>query len=171
MGCRISLEMTTTLVGPYGDESMDDKDVVGVQGGPPPPAGADKRAKSMGVQVVDEVALILYRGLGPSLDAPPALRFRDHMDLDKKVFTCYSGTKTVPLSFLNDNYCDCDDDGSDEPGTSACSHGHFICGQLPSITTTLPPYHHLRGQNKQQEDGEVAASIPSSRVNDGFCDW
>ncbi|KAK9822678.1 hypothetical protein WJX81_008213 [Elliptochloris bilobata] len=43
------------------------------------------------------------------------------------------GLLTIPRDHLNDNYCDCYD-GSDEPGTSACSNGSFYCrnrGHLP----------------------------------------
>lgn len=53
-------------------------------------------------------------------------------------------------SQINDNYCDCKD-GSDEPGTSACSDSfgsRFIC------------------ENKAHK----SVSIPSSRVGDGVCD-
>lgn len=35
-------------------------------------------------------------------------------------FTCRTGSPTLSYGKLNDNYCDCPD-GSDEPGTSACS--------------------------------------------------
>lgn len=65
----------------------------------------------------------------------------------KPVFTCRSGTQTVPWSAVNDDYCDCVD-GSDEPGTSACGTGHFFC----------------------QNEGHVSKILPSSRVNDGICD-
>jgi hypothetical protein len=53
-------------------------------------------------------------------------------------------------SQINDNYCDCKD-GTDEPGTSACSDSfgaRFIC------------------ENKAHK----SISIPSSRVGDGICD-
>ena len=56
----------------------------------------------------------------------------------------------LPSSRINDDYCDCLD-GTDEPGTSACSHVpslHFFCSNDPSNTL----YIH------------------SSRVNDGVCD-
>jgi hypothetical protein len=40
-------------------------------------------------------------------------------------------TKTLPPSYLNDDYCDCIVDGEDEPTTSACAHvlKRFICEQ------------------------------------------
>ncbi|KAF8485237.1 glucosidase II beta subunit-like-domain-containing protein [Russula ochroleuca] len=62
-------------------------------------------------------------------------------------WTCLDGTKTIPWSAVNDDYCDCID-GSDEPGTSACSGNTFYC----------------------ENEGHVGASIPSSRVNDGLCE-
>lgn len=47
------------------------------------------------------------RGVHPSLEA--------HYVLSKEKFTCTDGSRTVPISQLNDGYCDCYD-GSDEPG-------------------------------------------------------
>lgn len=66
-------------------------------------------------------------------------------------FVCDGNAKTIPLSRVNDEYCDCDD-GSDEPGTSACagrreSRG-FYCVNA----------------------GATPLTVPASRVDDGVCD-
>ncbi|XP_015115766.1 glucosidase 2 subunit beta [Diachasma alloeum] len=62
-------------------------------------------------------------------------------------FECLDGSRKILFHRVNDDYCDCGD-GSDEPGTAACSNGHFYC----------------------QNAGFEAQYIPSSRVNDGVCD-
>ncbi|CAM9817702.1 unnamed protein product, partial [Hapterophycus canaliculatus] len=52
---------------------------------------------------------------------------------------------------VNDDFCDCPGDGSDEPGTSACSNGKwvfFFCANR----------------------GHRSVRLPSSRVGDGVCD-
>lgn len=62
-------------------------------------------------------------------------------------FNCLDGSGLYPFHYVNDDFCDCED-GSDEPGTSACSNGIFNClnhGHIPKV-------------------------LPSSRVNDGICD-
>ncbi|KAL9951976.1 hypothetical protein ACROYT_G044739 [Oculina patagonica] len=64
-----------------------------------------------------------------------------------KDFTCLDGSLTVPFSSVNDDFCDCAD-GTDEPGTSACSDGKYHCANA----------------------GFRPLNIPSSRVNDGICD-
>jgi len=62
-------------------------------------------------------------------------------------FKCLSSGQVIPLEHVNDDYCDCED-GSDEPGTSACPNGLFYCENKP-----------YKG-----------SYIISSRVNDGICD-
>ena len=54
---------------------------------------------------------------------------------------------------VNDDYCDCPDDGSDEPSTGACSGSVFVCSDQT----------RSKGHDK-------ASSIPGSRINDGVCD-
>ena len=62
------------------------------------------------------------------------------------MFRCLRSGKLIPFINVNDDYCDCED-GTDEPGTSACSNGRFYC------------------ENK----GHFPRYIRSSRVNDGVC--
>lgn len=63
-------------------------------------------------------------------------------------FTCDGGARRFGLARLNDNYCDCED-GSDEPGTSACSH-------------TAAVFHCANA-------GFFPLDLPTSRVNDQIC--
>ena len=65
----------------------------------------------------------------------------------QKDFTCLDGSGTFSFAQVNDDFCDCDD-GSDEPGTSACSNGIFHC---PNV-------------------GYIEKNILSNRVNDKICD-
>ncbi|KAF9081034.1 hypothetical protein BGX23_001377 [Mortierella sp. AD031] len=62
-------------------------------------------------------------------------------------WSCLDGSKTIPFSAVNDDYCDCSD-GSDEPGTSACGTGYYYCAN----------------------PGHTPSAIKTSRINDGVCD-
>ena len=64
-----------------------------------------------------------------------------------EIFKCDNDKTVIKFSEVNDNYCDCKD-GSDEPATSACTNGHFIC----------------------KNEGYISKNIPSSQVNDEICD-
>ncbi|KAK1943958.1 Glucosidase 2 subunit beta [Phytophthora citrophthora] len=81
-----------------------------------------------------------YRGISPELQSKLSA---------VSSFTCDKGQQRLELSRLNDNYCDCED-GSDEPGTSACSHTDAV-------------FHCVNA-------GFFSADVPTSQVNDGLCD-
>nr|XP_018918110.1 PREDICTED: glucosidase 2 subunit beta isoform X1 [Bemisia tabaci] len=63
-------------------------------------------------------------------------------------FTCLESGDVIPFHKVNDDYCDCIHDGSDEPGTNACGLNLFYC----------------------PESGNKGKFIVASRVNDGICD-
>lgn len=69
---------------------------------------------------------------------------------EKRQFVCFVSMEEIEFSKLNDDYCDCQD-GTDEPGTNACSNGQFFC--------TL-----------QVDAKGFIKILPSSKVNDGICD-
>ncbi|KAJ5449874.1 uncharacterized protein N7458_006323 [Penicillium daleae] len=92
---------------------------------------------------------------------------------DSNTFTCISNPSVqIPFSAVNDDFCDCPD-GSDEPGTSACSHlSHnsplTVADRLGNsegeIEAALPGFYC---KNK----GHRPSFVPFQRVNDGICDY
>ncbi|XP_015591540.1 glucosidase 2 subunit beta [Cephus cinctus] len=64
-------------------------------------------------------------------------------------FVCFTSKDEIDFIKINDDYCDCPLDGSDEPGTNACNNGIFYC-EASSLHS--------------------AEKISSYKVNDGFCD-
>ncbi|XP_071940887.1 uncharacterized protein [Antedon mediterranea] len=95
-----------------------------------------------------QLELMNQRKAELDFEVPRGIRLEDkelYRPKSNRGFQCFVDGKTVPWASVNDDYCDCTKDGSDEPGTSACSNGRFYC----------------------QGSGEY---IVASRVNDGICD-
>lgn len=42
-------------------------------------------------------------------------------------FSCFTSGKKITWDKVNDDFCDCPTDGSDEPSTAACMNGRFFC--------------------------------------------
>lgn len=94
--------------------------------------------------------LFCYEALGEIHPVPrgvPLIKKPLYDRTSKSHFQCLDNSMTIPFDWVNDEYCDCKD-GSDEPGTSACSNGRFYCLNL----------------------GHKPLELPSSRVNDHICD-
>lgn len=58
------------------------------------------------------------------------IRYKDYdryNPLVRDKFLCIQTGNAIPIERLNDDYCDCEEDGSDEPETNACPNGVFYC--------------------------------------------
>ncbi|EPE03874.1 glucosidase 2 subunit beta [Ophiostoma piceae UAMH 11346] len=109
-------------------------------------------------------AASLPRGVGPE--------FAKYYD-PKTKFTCISNPSiSLDFSQINDGTCDCPD-GSDEPGTAACSFIDRLSPPQPlpgspsGTTNTAPILPGFWCENT----GHIGAYIPFSFVNDGVCDY
>ncbi|KAB8302171.1 hypothetical protein EYC80_005618 [Monilinia laxa] len=105
------------------------------------------------------------RGVGPEFA-------KFYKSTDK--FTCLSNPSiSVDLSKINDDYCDCPD-GSDEPGTSACTYLSKLSPPQPLQSTTGSSPHNtslaLPGYYCKNK-GHIPAYVPFTYVNDGVCDY
>ncbi|XP_049534229.1 uncharacterized protein LOC125950347 isoform X2 [Anopheles darlingi] len=86
------------------------------------------------------------------------LRDLDHYtepaSVSRASFRCLQTGRELSWDRVNDDYCDCPEDGSDEPSTNACVEGRFYC----------------RFQKRHRTGRGRDRSIPSGWVNDGVCD-
>lgn len=58
------------------------------------------------------------------------IRLRDYDLYNPSImamFKCLKSGVMIPIAKVNDDYCDCPEDGSDEPETNACIDGRFYC--------------------------------------------
>jgi hypothetical protein len=78
-------------------------------------------------------------------------------------FSCDRGTNSISPMQLNDEFCDCQD-GSDEPGTSACS------GAIDISLVTGHGTHFTCFQHRSNPHDEKNSAVPVSCVDDGICD-
>lgn len=56
------------------------------------------------------------KGVHPSLS-------QKYVPTPSNLWSCLDGSRSIPWSFVNDDYCDCPD-GSDEPGVTTLSRFH-----------------------------------------------
>ncbi|XP_054725474.1 uncharacterized protein LOC129235560 [Anastrepha obliqua] len=99
----------------------------------------DSKAVEDAIKIIRGIRLFDYDSYKPNFDGK---------------FRCLDGSGELLFERVNDNYCDCISDGSDEPSTNACKNGRFYCKFQK---------RHITGRG-------VDIYVPSSRVNDGICD-
>jgi len=90
---------------------------------------------------------------------------------EQKQFQCFDGSQSFDnFDVVNDDYCDCTD-GSDEPGTSACS-GMFTLAEHATAADAVAPGFFCGwdlGPDSPRFHVEGVA-VRLAAVNDGICD-
>ncbi|XP_035781654.1 uncharacterized protein LOC118460965 isoform X2 [Anopheles albimanus] len=81
-------------------------------------------------------------------------RYTEPSSMSRAPFRCLQTGRELSWDRVNDDFCDCPEDGSDEPSTNACTEGRFYC----------------RFQKRHRTGRGRDRSIPSGWVNDGVCD-
>ena len=121
---------------------------VGAGEGRVPDHSQEKMARSLAPFAVAVVVLLALASSRVRCDGgkptvlrgiAPEDRKRYKAAFEGKHFKCFDGSGVVESSALNDDFCDCED-GSDEPGTSACAKGKFYCrnvGYRPKIVSSM----------------------------------
>ena len=76
----------------------------------------------------------------PPLGALPSLwkKYEKHINYKDHTFKCFDKKKVINLSYVNDNFKDCED-GSDEPGTTAAD-GIFYCRNERNTPKEIPKW-------------------------------
>jgi len=127
-----------------------------------------------------------------SFQKQPSLSTTQHKQQSKIVYNFQCTSNPKQYGILNDNYCDCLEDGSDEPNTSACSHllvgkKMFNCDNAKisiqngqqirqkNSNRRRRLLDRLRGRivdntNHDSSSGNRGVMIYTSRVHDGVID-
>ncbi|ORC87584.1 protein kinase C substrate protein [Trypanosoma theileri] len=105
--------------------------------------------------------ILLFAGdseaLAPTYGVPDVYLEKFASIKPKDTFKCLNANVSIFGYQVNDDYCDCPD-GSDEPGTSACTSQENII--------KFPSDWKFRCKN----EGFRLQEVPHNRVNDGICD-
>jgi hypothetical protein len=125
--------------------------------------------------------VILVVLIGCALALPRGAHPQDAAKYSGTSFSC--GSKTLPISAINDDFCDCEADGSDEPGM--CSFSNSRCLTICFCFST-----HIRDAKSLSEPRDFSMAgtsacknarfycqnagyrgqfIYASNVNDGIC--
>jgi alpha-glucosidase len=72
--------------------------------------------------------LILFTVVAKMLGVEKSMLSRYAPDGQNR-FRCLKSKSLIPFDWVNDDFCDCPEDGSDEPSTNACRKGVFHCSE------------------------------------------
>jgi hypothetical protein len=130
-------------------------------------------------------SVILYIsaiGMVESKRTPPA-----------NTMTCDNGRRRIPTAWINDGYCDCPIEGSDEPLTGACGGAiNFQCRNAGFLPALIPYVRFFLSRNVENAQNQISRMLlnnnffirrglgldflcaglvccRSSLVNDGYC--